>query len=237
MKCVILVMPNEEIQGFNSLENCGLDIEIIKHPVTLYNEDMSLKCADLSKYGIRNFMGRDLYKFEASLLNSWIDMLKAYEDTEDDYILFAESDVLPIYKMSKDLLINDNTKQYDVIRPFLYLDVDNVVPLQNINEDENKWIDGFQFLFGGFRSLVKYPFSMFRYKCGTHALLVSKEGIKKLIKVFTEITAPADVALEYGILLKKIKVGIPTHNFFVQYDRPSWNEHSMRDKQKHIYKK
>lgn len=227
MKCVVLVMPNEEIQGEELLQKCGLDLEIIKHPVTPYNYHMNLNPSPI--------FTRPLCEFEASLLNSWIDMLRTYQDT-DEYILFAESDILPIFKMNKEMILNSDTEKFDILRPFLYLDVDDINPLREM-EDTVQWLDGFDFLNKTFRTHVKYPYNLFRYKCGTHALLASKQGIQKLINVFETINAPADVSLELGTLKKKISVGISTQNFFIQYDRPSWNSESKRDKFKSIFNK
>lgn len=223
-------MPDETIHGEEKLLECGLDLEIIRHPVTLYNESMDLECSDLIKYGIRRkILPRKLHNFEASLLTSWIDMLKTYKDCGDEYILFAESDVLPTCKMTYEMLINEESEKYDIIRPFKYLDVRPIRYHSSI-PDKIDWIDGYNFLRGEFTKIVQPPYHTFRYKCGTHAIIASQKGIEKLIKVFENLRAPADVSLEFGTLLKEINVGIPNHNFFVQYDRPSWNEFSPRYK-------
>lgn len=223
-------MPNETIHGEEKLKECGLDLEIIRHPVTLYNDSMNLECSDLIKYGIhKKILPRDLHKFEASLLTSWIDMLKTYKDCGDEYILFAESDILPMRKMSYDMLINEESKKYDIIRPFNYLDVQPISPLCPTTNDI-KWYDGYNFLKGEYKTVVRHPYNRYRYKCGTHALIASQKGIEKLIKIFEELVAPADVSLEYGILFKEISVAISNYNFFAQYNRPSWNEFSPRHK-------
>lgn len=130
--------------------------------------------------------------------------------------------MMPQYYLSEDVLINSFTRKYDVIRP--YVGVTKQLDSHNLIRKDLaycRWYHNLEFSYiNGFRrgvgpNVFRYPFF------GTHALILSKTGRKKLIEVFRTYTAHTDVSLCWGVFSGRISMCSAAKQLFVQYDRPS----------------
>lgn len=224
MKCVIITKtnPNENIPGYWSLLECGLDLNIIRHPVVFYNESMPNILISPTPNGSICQHSKRLRPAVTSLLYTWIDMLETYKDDPDEFILFGESDIMTQYYLSQDVLINSFTKKYDIIRPYTGITRQEATyNLINKNYAYCKWFHNLEFHpvnsfkkdFGP--NVLQPPFY------GTHALIISKQGRRKLLNVFKTFIAPVDISLCWGVYANKLTMCSASKQLFIQNSRPT----------------
>lgn len=213
MKTVVIVNGSEPIEGEKELGRLGYVVERFQAvPAT------TAGTAGISPFSMM-FDSRGLTEYESSLRNTWIAMLDAYKDVEED-ILFCESDAAPRITAAGLRQLTSAVPMYDAYRPYLWLEhslPDRV--LSSISIFSMKELTDAKDTVSVLRAIgsTEIPLNNATLMLGTHAILVPKRGRERLKNAFTHTVDVVDRSLAIAVAKDIVRIGCTTQNLFVQH--------------------
>lgn len=211
MKSIYLISPGEVLEEAHYIKDMGYEIDL--YPTTQDTSELTdSRYAESAAY-----IGRAPETTERahvrSLRASFIRMLRDNRYSNNDTLIFSESDSIPCIKAEAlqpivDELL-DKHPEADVIRLFDYACFSNSIPEQKVEDSP------------AFYPMVKSP------QCdansakvwGTHALIIPCRSREKVANIFADYRLPTDIALEAAHGKGEICVMSCSANLFVQKRR------------------
>ncbi len=216
LHCVLLVTRGEIIEGSQELEKLGYEVE--SYPTT---QDISCLQDSVDNELAPIFPWKhDLdTPYARSLRSSFVRMILDPRFSDDDLIIFGESDAAPV-TAAKELRasLEQHMSQFPETELFrLFLHKQTTCPSESIPSESF----GFIPLPSGTRS--KLNTSVW----GTHALVIPSASRRKLADIFSHYRLPTDNALEAASYRKELNMRIATHNHFYQKPRTRMYDKSV----------
>lgn len=219
MRTVVIVKGDEPIEAEKELGQLGYEVERFQAvPAT------SIGSTGISPFSMM-FDSRGLTSFESSLRNTWIAMLDAYKD-EDEDILFCECDATPRITADGLQRLTTAVPMYDVYRPYLW--VEHGLPdriLASISVFSMKDLTGAKDTVSLLRVIgsTEVPLANSLLMLGSHALLVPKRGRMSLRNALAHTVDVVDRSLAIAVSRDIVRIGCTTKNLFVQHSKhKSW---------------
>lgn len=212
MKCVVLTSPGEIVECAIHAKKLGYEVEI--YPTTRSETSLLDTYYEESASYINRSPESAERRHVRSLRASFIRALRDARYSNDEDIIFCESDAVPTISASELKNLAQTTllkySEADILRPFKHCEWRH--GLSSVNEVPSE---------AAFVRMKQFPD---RDPCtpafwGTHALIVPKRSRERLARVFAEYRLPTDVALALANGKGIISVYTCTHNFFYQIQR------------------
>lgn len=223
MRCILLKTPGEIVEDAYGLEANGFDWEVVE--TTQDTSSLSDVRSSEFQFWLRVPLNKTDKPYARSLRASFANLLLAYENSYDDFIIFGESDIAPNVDASTVRAVVEKAlaqhKDLDVLRLHLHL---VEAPSQGI-------ADCYTFRMPQFDSYTDV-----NYSWGTHALVIPKSSRRKVAELFRDCKLPIDVALEALNYKDELKVYVTSADLFYQKKRtarpdvrkqPHWRERNM----------
>lgn len=240
MLCVLIVTPGRDTSFVVArLNELGYEVELYRAaPVS----EMTQLLTDKDKTEASKFIGSNSYTYvyPARIRASFVKLLldKRYEDRDD--VIFCEIDALPLcYAADLKKKLEEIDFNYDLVKLHKTIEMYGtgyyqVLPsMVDIKSSEIGWesndINTFKLHYHypvydlsnctvfNIKRLFKEN-NYFLHGHGAHAIYATKDGRKKLAKLFSDLDCPIDGTIWYAAHKGMLNVAIPSFNLFIQSD-------------------
>lgn len=246
MLCVLIVTPGRDTSFVVArLNELGYEVELYR---AAPEEEMSYLLSDTNKREASSFIGSDSYTwgYPAKLRASFVKLLldERYMDRND--VIFCEVDALPVCRADElERKLKEIEYPYDICKLHRTLEMwgtgykyslPSRVPVTSASigwssNDIRTNRDYYYYPTCDLHSCKFEPldnlFVENNYKVhghGCHAFYATREGRKKLARLFSETDCPVDGTIWWAAHKQLLNVVVPSFNLFIQSDQSHYPE-------------